>query len=271
MPREESSKVSRRNTRPSSSVTSENNPEPNESHQPTFDDLTFGEESITLDALLSNFPGRRSQILDLIRLMGPLDCPTLPVMVYGDPSTGKTSVVLQVFRHLSRPFVYSSCRTCYNPRTLFESILNQLLLHSKCSSNGYSSAKRCDKPSDFVNLLRQALSNAIETLDSTFRSSTPDGKPMGKMVYLILDHVDLIKEWEKGTMILQFLFSLYSVLKMPQLGIIFISGLPPDVYYSNMGYTDPISLFFTEYSEDDLRQIFLRNQANRKLYSAFLE
>ncbi|ESQ44361.1 hypothetical protein EUTSA_v10005869mg [Eutrema salsugineum] len=270
---QESSKVTRRNTRSSSSVTVEN-PEPNESHQPTVDDLTFGEESITLDALLSDFPGRRSQILDLIRLIGPLDCPSFPIMVYGDASTGKTSVVLQVFRHLNRPFVYSSCRTCYSPRLLFESVLNQLLLHSKCSSNGYSSAKRCDKPSDFVNLLRQALSNVMETLDSksgTSRSSKPDGKPVGKMVYLILDHVDLIKEWEKGTMILQFLFSLYSVLKMPQLGIILISGLPPDVYYSNMGYTDPIPVYFPVYSQEELHQIFLRNQANRDLYSAFLE
>uniref|UniRef100_A0A1J3CR11 Origin of replication complex subunit 5 n=1 Tax=Noccaea caerulescens TaxID=107243 RepID=A0A1J3CR11_NOCCA len=266
MPREDSSKVARRSTRFSSSSAAVENPELNESNPPTIDDLTFGGESFSLDALLSHFPGRRSQILDLIRLMGPLDCPTLPIMVYGDASTGKTSLVLQVLRHLSRPFVYSSCRACYNPRVLFESILNQLLLHSKSSSNGYSSAKRCDKPSDFVNLLKQALSNVMETLDS--RSN---GNPVGKMVYLIVDHVDLIKEWDKGSMILQFLFNLYSLLKMPQLGILLISGLPPDVYYSNMGYTDPIPLYFPEYSEDDLRQIFLRNQANRKLYSAFLD
>ncbi|KAG7617835.1 Origin recognition complex subunit 5 [Arabidopsis thaliana x Arabidopsis arenosa] len=272
-PKEESSKVTRRSTRSSASVTVENS-EPTESHTPTIDDLTFGEESITIDAVLSNFPGRRSQIFDFIRLMGPLDCPTLPIMIYGGASTGKTSVVLQVLRHLNRPFVYSSCRTCYNPRILFESILNQLLLHRKCSLNGYSSAKRCDKPSDFVNLLREALSSVIKTLESTSgtsRSDKPDEKPMGKMVYLILDNVDLIRDWDKGTIILQFLFSLYTVLKMPQLGIILISGLPPDVYYSNMGYTDPIPLYFPEYSEEDLRQIFLRNQPNRKLYSAFLD
>ncbi|KAG2252155.1 hypothetical protein Bca4012_099709 [Brassica carinata] len=266
MTREESSKVTRRSTRFSSSVTSDN-PEPNPSHPPTVADLTFGEESITLDSLLSSFPGRRSQILDLIRLIGPLDSPALPVILYGDASTGKTSVVLQVFTHLNRPFVYSSCRTCCTPRLLFESILNQLLLHSKCSSNGYASAKRCDKPSDFVNLLKEALSSVVETLNST----KLERKLMGKMVYLIVDHVDLIKEWDKGEMILQFLFSLSSVLKMPQLGIILISGLPPDVYYSNMGYTDPLPVYFPEYSEEELRQIFLKNQVNKKLYSAFLD
>ena len=75
---------------------------------------------------------------------------------------------------------------------------------------------------------------------------------MGKTVYMIVDHLDLIKEWDKGAMILQFLFSLYSVLKLPQLGVILISGLPPDVYYSNMGYTDPLPVYFPEYSEEEL-------------------
>ncbi|CAN6898453.1 unnamed protein product, partial [Brassica oleracea] len=98
----------------------------------------------------------------------------------------------------------------------------------------FFSSKRCDKPSDFVNLLKQAL------------------RPMGKTVYMIVDHLDLIKEWDKGAMILQFLFSLYSVLKLPQLGVILISGLPPDVYYSNMGYTDPLPVYFSEYSEEEL-------------------
>ncbi|KAF2587967.1 hypothetical protein F2Q70_00041034 [Brassica cretica] len=69
---------------------------------------------------------------------------------------------------------------------------------------------------------------------------------MGKTVYMIVDHLDLIKEWDKGAMILQFLFSLYSVLKLPQLGVILISGLPPDVYYSNMGYTDPLPVYFPD-------------------------
>ncbi|CAN8230005.1 unnamed protein product [Cochlearia groenlandica] len=260
---ERASKATRRSNRSSSSssVHAENQ-EPNEPHAPTVADLTFGEEPITLDAILTDFPGRRSQILDLIRLIGPLDSPTLPILIYGGASTGKTSVVLQVFKHLNRPFVYTSSRTCYNPRLLFESILNQLLLHKKSSSNGFVSAKRCDKPSDFVNLLREALSHVIESLEDS---------DSGKMVYLVIDNVDLIRDWDKGSMILQFLFSLCSVLKMPSFGVIFVSGLSPDVYYSNMGYTDPIPLYFHEYSEDDLRQIFLRNQPNKKLYSAFLD
>ncbi|KAH0912274.1 hypothetical protein HID58_035595, partial [Brassica napus] len=116
MTKEESSKVTRRSTKSSLTVTNPMNP--THLYQP------------------------RSQILDLTRLIGPLDSPALPIIIYGDASTCKTSVVLQMLKHLNRPFVYSSCRTCCNPRILFESILNQLSLHSKCSSNGYASAKR---------------------------------------------------------------------------------------------------------------------------------
>ena len=191
-----------------------------ECHPQTVDDLTYVEDSITLED--SNLGLRR-------RFYWKTEC----------------------------------CFLIWNPRVLFESVLNQLMLHSKCSSSGSSSAKRCNTLSTYFD---KPLVMWWKLFDS------PSGrKPLRKMVYLIVDHVDLIKEWDKGAMILQFLFSLSSVLKMPQLGIILISGLPPDVYYSNMGYTDPLPVYFPEYSEEELRQIFLKNQVNKKLYSAFLE
>lgn len=111
--------------------------------------------------LICSLPGRRIQILELICILGPLNSKMIPVFLYGGVSIGKTSTILQIFffllnystdfRHLNRPFVYASCLTCYNPQLLFESIINQLLLHRKNEGNGYLSAKRCEKLSDFVN------------------------------------------------------------------------------------------------------------------------
>ncbi|KAI9089980.1 hypothetical protein K1719_028950 [Acacia pycnantha] len=102
---------------------------------PTINGLLVGGDPISLDDLISTFPGRRSQVLELVRLLGPLNSPILPLFVYGGPSTGKTSIILQLFRHLNRPLVYSSCSTCYNHRILFESILNSLFLHRKSAAN----------------------------------------------------------------------------------------------------------------------------------------
>ncbi|OWM90808.1 origin of replication complex subunit 5-like [Punica granatum] len=279
MAKEESPRVSRRSTRSATSTPTSNKiteggtEEAVDLCSPSVSDLVYG-DPISLDVLLSTFPGRKNQILDLIQLLGPLNSPTLPFFVYGGPSTGKTSVILQLFRHLNRPFVYSSFRTCYSLRILFESILNQLILHHRNAANGYSSAKRCDKPSDFVILLREALTGVIKSLKESVGKSkfSKSERPInGYMTYLIFDNLEVVREWGKASSLLPFLFNLYDILKIPEVGVIFISSTSPDMFYSNMSCVEPIPIYFPSYAENDLRQILLRNQANQKLYSSFLD
>ncbi|XVF80089.1 hypothetical protein PTKIN_Ptkin15bG0042300 [Pterospermum kingtungense] len=274
MAKEESPQVTRRTTRSySSSNNATESTKPIESYKPTLSDLGFRQQLLSFDDLLSCFPGRHTQIYELLRLLGPLNSPMFPILVYGGPSTGKTSVTLQVFRHLNRPFIYSSCVTCYSPRILFESILNQLLFHRKNSGNSYSSVKRCERPSDFVNYLREALESVIGNLkeNSGKSISKESGQPNGTMIYLVFDNLERVRDWDKSSLILPFLFNLCDILKMPEVGLIFISNTAPDTYYLNIGYVEPIPLYFPDYTEDDLRQIFMANQVNRKLYSSFLD
>lgn len=278
MGKEESPQVTRRTTRHTSAAVSKTAVEmkASDTNPPTLNDLLYGEEEnpVSLDDVLSTFPGRKIQILELMRILGPLNCPVIPLFIYGDSSTGKTSIILQIFRHLNRPFVYASCLTCYNPRILFESVLNQLLLHRKNDANGYSSAKQCERPSDFVNFLREALVSVTTSLQGNSGKSgskKSDRRANGNMFYLIFDNLELVREWDKSSTLLPFLFNLYDILKMPEVGLIFISNTSPDTYYSSMGYVEPTPLYFPDYSEDDLRQIFMRYQENKKLYSSFLE
>ncbi|XP_023006558.1 origin of replication complex subunit 5 [Cucurbita maxima] len=276
MSKEESSKSNRRTTRSSAAAVLRDSGETKKTyhpHIPTLNDLVFGEDTISKEDLLSSFPGRHAQILELLNLLGPLNSPMLPLFVYGGTSSGKTSVILQTFRHLNRPFVYSSCRTCYNLRTLFESILNQLLLHQKDAGSGYLSAKRCEKPSDFVNFLREALVKVVNTLQGNpgkLSTKKLTGQGHGHMIYLIFDNLELVRNWDKSSSILPFLFNLHEVLNMNEVGFLFISNTSPDTYYSNMGYLEPIPVYFFEYTEDDLRQILSRNQTNQEMYSSFL-
>lgn len=242
----------------------------------TLRDLVFGEEeALTYDDLISGLPGRRTQIFELIRLLGPVNSPVSPLFVYGGASIGKTSTILQIFRHLNRPFVYSSCRTCYNARQLFENILNQLLLHRKSEINGYSSAKKCEKQADFVNLLKDALTGVVESLKGNLgKSSISKNSGIsvnGSMVYLIFDSLELIRDWDKSSTMLPFLFKLHDILKVPDVGLIFISNSSLDTYYSDTGFVDPIPVHFPDYTEDALKQILMRNQPNSKLYSCFLD
>ncbi|CAJ1819630.1 unnamed protein product [Sphenostylis stenocarpa] len=279
MDKDKTSQLPRRTTRSStSSPTSTSNnviaPKVNSLEPLTINDLLVGGDPISLDDIISDFPGRRSQILEIVRLLGPLNSPMLPLFVYGGSSTGKTSIILQLFRHLNRPLIYSSCRTCYNQGILFESILNQLFLHRKNAANAYANAKRCERPSDFVNFLREALTNVIinlkEKSEKLVSNKMTQGK-IGNMIYLMFDNFHLVREWDKSSTIVPLLFNLYDMLKMPEVGLIFISSTSPDTFYSNMGYVEPIPIYFPDYTEGDIRQILLRNQVNPKLYSSFLD
>ncbi|KAM7508638.1 hypothetical protein LguiA_019091 [Lonicera macranthoides] len=278
MDKEESPQINRRTTRLSTSNPNLNNaveiPKNSNAQPLTLADLVFGEAPLNFDDLVCSFPGRGAQITELIHLLGPVDSPMIPLFIYGGPSTGKTGTVLQIFKHLNRPFVYSSCRTCYNPRILFESILNQLLLHRKGEDNAYSSAKRCEKPSDFVNFLHEALASDVNNLKEykgKSSSTKSSRRPKGRMFYLIIDNLELVQEWDKPSSILPFLFKLYDILKMTDIGLIFISSRSPDAYYSDTGYVEPVPIYFPDYTEDDLCKIFKRNQENPKLYSSFLD
>ncbi|KAK1430635.1 hypothetical protein QVD17_13520 [Tagetes erecta] len=273
MSKEENPQVTRRTTRLSSSSSTPNaieSPTKSINLPPlTLRNLVFEEkEPLTFDGLISSLPGRRNQILEILRLLGPVNCPLSPLFVYGGASTGKTSTVLQVFRHLNRPFVYSSCRTCYNARQLFDNILNQLLLHRKSEKNGYSSAKKCEKQADFVNYLKEALIGVVDGLKG---SKKFEGCVNGNMVYLIFDSLELVRDWDKSGTILPLLFKLHDILKFPDLGLVFISSSSFDTYDSDTGLVDPIPVYFPDYTEDGLRQIFLRNESNPKLRSAFLD
>ncbi|KAK7374293.1 hypothetical protein VNO80_07721 [Phaseolus coccineus] len=279
MDKEKTSQLPRRMTRSSASspTSTSNNVIAAKVHSLdplTINDLFVGGNPISLDDIISDFPGRRSQILEIVRLLGPLNSPMLPLFVYGGPSTGKTSIILQLFRHLNRPLVYSSCRTCYNQGILFESILNQLFLHRKNAANGYANARRCDRPSDFVNFLREALTNVINNLKEKSEklvSNKTTQEKIGNMTYFVFDNFHLVREWDNSSTILPLLFNLYDMLKMHEVGLIFISSTSPDTFYSNMGYVEPIPVYFPDYTEGDIRQILLRNQVNQKLYSSFLD
>ncbi|KAK2415748.1 origin of replication complex subunit [Trifolium repens] len=279
MDKEEAAQIPRRTTRLLSSTSTSNikpaSKENNGLESLTINDLLVGGDPISLDDIISSFPGRSSQIHEIVRLLGPLNSPILPVFLYGGASTGKTSIILQLFKHLQRPFVYSSCRTCYNQRILFESVLNQLLLHRKNAANCYTNAKRCERPSDFINFLREALTSVIDNLKVKSEKSISEKNihgGMGNMIYLVFDNFHLVRDWDKSSTILPLLFNLYDMLKIPEVGLIFISSTSPDTFYStNMGYVEPIPIYFPDYTEGDMRQILLRNQANQKLYSSFLD
>lgn len=93
----------------------------------------------------------------------------------------------------------------------------------------------------------------------------------GEMIYLIIDNVELIRSWNKSSDIIPLLFRLSDILNIPEVGLIYVSNATPDAYYSMTGSVETVSVYFPNYTVDDLFNIFMmRSQANPKLYSSFL-
>jgi len=92
----------------------------------------------------------------------------------------------------------------------------------------------------------------------------------GKMIYLVFDNVELIREWDKNAGVLSLLFRINDILRVPEVGLIYISSSTPDGYYLCNGSVEPVTVYFPDYTVEDLHGIFMRNQENPKLYSSFL-
>ena len=135
--------------------------------------------------LINTFPSRNQEIRQILSLLGEPSDPLLPLFIYGGASTGKTSILLETFKQMKRPFAYTSCRSSHSPRILFESILNQLYGHVRTSENGFCSVKKCDKLGDFLNFLPDACLAAIASAESRHG--------LGKKVWT-LPHLNTLKK-----------------------------------------------------------------------------
>ncbi|EFJ26106.1 hypothetical protein SELMODRAFT_413184 [Selaginella moellendorffii] len=239
------------------------------------------------EVLVRDFPGRRSEIQDLLSILGgPYDF-FPPLLVHGAASTGKTSVVKEIFRHLRRPYAYASCRSCHAARILFESIINSLVGHVRSAENGYSSARKCERASDFVEFLPDACEEAIRRSNNESCSSPSNGKASSDelvtvfgnlswfkretgVVYLIIDNIDLVRNWSGGQNLLSVLFRLPELSRLPQLGMVFISSVGPHAFTSGTGCRQPLPVYFRDYLDDELFQILVKKQIKSDLYVSFL-
>ncbi|KAL2642334.1 hypothetical protein R1flu_009921 [Riccia fluitans] len=202
------------------------------------------------------FPGRRDQVDDLLCILGEPSDIFPPVLVYGSPATGKTSIVREALSLLGRPHAYVSCRSCHSPRLVFESVLNQILGHVRSRENNYTSARKCEKLTDFVTHLVDACRGS--------------GK-LERTVYLVFDNVELIRDWASGGSIMSSLLKLAELTRLPNLGLIFVSNAGPDTFQLATASREPLPIFFRDYSNEELYQILTMRQPNSELYSFFLK
>jgi hypothetical protein len=90
------------------------------------------------------------------------------------------------------------------------------------------------------------------------------------MVYLVIDNVELMRDWSGGMMLLAALFKLSELTRLPYLGLLFISRVGPDGIQACVTSREPLPLYFRDYNDSELAQILLLQQPNAELYASFL-
>jgi len=90
------------------------------------------------------------------------------------------------------------------------------------------------------------------------------------VVYLIFDNIELLHEWNNGFNLISALFKLSDLTRMPNLGLIFISNVTPDSFYSHTGALEPLTVYFSDYTDDELHQFLIKGKPITEVYASFL-
>ncbi|CAL8467061.1 g6597 [Coccomyxa elongata] len=124
--------------------------------------------------LCSRWPARRDQICAVLDVLGEPNALMPPLFIYGGPSTGKTAIIRDIFMELGRSYGYVSCVEYGEPKALLQAVLNRLKGKKRKSADGYCGEGRSEQ-----------IAECLVSLQ---------GAAKGPMKYIVLDHVERIRE-----------------------------------------------------------------------------
>ncbi|KAJ2235399.1 hypothetical protein H4R99_002601 [Coemansia sp. RSA 1722] len=200
------------------------------------------------------YPGRGDQIDQLLTLLGEPEEPTpQSIFAYGPSATGKTSVIRSLFEKYNAEgtaYAYINSVECFTPRLLFERALNAWTGHVPSAENKYGNYARSDNLVDFVNTVREVLSDREETH------------------YLVIDQAERLRD--RGPMLLTSLMRM-SELTGCNISVVLITTVVWDKFRPRHGgAADPVSVFFGYYTKQQILDILVKDCPEDEPESFFL-
>jgi len=110
-----------------------------------------------LEDCVSRTPERQAQIKELHEIMGQSGHCVPSMYLYGNSSTGKSTVIRNIMETLSLPHIILNCFECISVRSMLEMLLSGLSDHSVGHGTNYLPWSRCETLSEFVRLVPLAL------------------------------------------------------------------------------------------------------------------
>lgn len=185
---------------------------------------------------------RDAQIVTLLSLLGEPQHYSYPsFFVYGHTATGKTYVIQTLLETCKFPHIIVNCVECFSSRMLFEQILNQLQGNWLSSENECLPYLRCNTLNEFVLLFKQVVREQ-NLLDQT--------------VYIVLDNAEQLREMDANLLPG---FLRFQELAETNVTVIFISEIVWEKFRPNTGCFEPLTLYFPDYSIDDILKILSRD------------
>ncbi|XP_051889857.1 origin recognition complex subunit 5 isoform X2 [Pristis pectinata] len=139
------------------------------------------------------------------------------------------------------PHVIVNCVECFSSRMLFEYILNQLQGNWLSSENERTSYLRCNSLNEFVLLFKQVVR---------------EQNLLNQTVYIVLDKAEQLREMDANLLPG---FLRFQELAEENVTVFFISEIVWEKFRPNTGCFEPLTLYFPDYSKDDLLKILSRD------------
>eukprot|EP00249_Psilotum_nudum_P013873 c24559_g1_i2 orf=463-1656(+) len=114
------------------------------------------------------------------------------------------------------------------------------------------------------------MGNVATGRNSLFHGESSQDESDLAVVYLIFDNAQMMLSWTGGFRLISGLLRLSEYTRLRNLGLIFISNVGPDAFFSGTGTLQPLPVYFRDYTDEELFQILLRGKIHADLYSSFL-
>lgn len=178
---------------------------------------------------------RNNVIKYLYSLIGYVDEP-LPhsIFIYGHLATGKSLVVQAMLEYLEYNCSIINCIEHPTSKSLFEYILSDLSSYKLNSSNNFKINRKCENFLQFIDHLK----------DLGYDKTTP--------LIIVLEKCDRMRDMDINLLPM---FLRLKELTGLNVSTIFISDIVWEKYYVKMGFLEPIKIFFSQYTRQEMIEI----------------
>uniref|UniRef100_A0A182QQI6 Uncharacterized protein n=1 Tax=Anopheles farauti TaxID=69004 RepID=A0A182QQI6_9DIPT len=199
--------------------------------------------------IATSYPCRDALVRKLYRYYRTGDPLPPAVYIYGQTSTGKSTIVQQVLRCEEIAFAYVNAIACYTNRILFDTIVRQLVPPDSDEDEPDELLERLTKTNRKLEYVKDFLAELRRCLAPT------------RPYVIVLDNAERLLDMAHNLLPL--------FLQLPEatglnISVLLIASLPYEKFYTRTGLPPVVKLFVPEYTRQEMQRILLAGYRERR-------